>query len=46
LLDEHWIRKTWSDAVTKAIQETNLVVFPEACPWTMEQAMNPEFLPE
>jgi len=46
LLDEHWIRKTWSDAVTKAIEETNLVVFPEACPWTMEQAMNPEFLPE
>ena len=46
LLDEHWIRKTWADAVTRAVAETDLDVFPDACPWTMAQAMNPEFLPE
>ena len=46
LLDEHWIRKTWADAVAKAVEETDLVVFPETCPWSMDQAMDPEFLPE
>ncbi|TAM52286.1 MAG: DUF29 domain-containing protein [Paraburkholderia sp.] len=46
LTDVHWIRKTWADAVSKAVEETDLALFPEACPWTMEQAMNPEFLPE
>ncbi len=46
LIDEHWIRKTWADAVAKAVEETDLAVFPDACPWSMEQAMNPEFLPD
>lgn len=46
LLDEHWIRKTWADAVARAVGETDLDVFPEACPWTMEQAVNLAFLPE
>ena len=45
LTDEHWIRKAWADAVAKAVEDTDLAVFPEACPWPMEQAMNPEFLP-
>ena len=46
LLDEHWLRKTWADAVARAVGETDLDVFPDACPWTMVQAMNLEFLPE
>lgn len=41
---EHGIRKTWADVVSKAVEETGLAVFPEACPSTMEPAMNPEFL--
>lgn len=45
LTDEHWMRKTWADAVAKAVEETDLTTFPEACPWPMEQATNPEFLP-
>jgi len=46
LIDERWIRKTWADAVAKAVEETDLDVFPEACPWTMEQVLDPGFLPE
>jgi hypothetical protein len=46
LTDAHWIRKTWADAVAKAIEETDLAVFPDDCPWSMEQAINPDFLPD
>ncbi|MGN6665555.1 MAG: DUF29 domain-containing protein [Trinickia sp.] len=46
LTDDHWVRKTWADAVAKAVEETDLAVFPDNCPWSMEQAMNPEFFPD
>jgi hypothetical protein len=35
----------WSDAVAKASEETGLGEFPESCPWTFDQIMNPEFWP-
>ncbi|HTH74653.1 MAG TPA: DUF29 domain-containing protein [Trinickia sp.] len=46
LHDNDWIYDIWSDAVVKAIEETDLSVFPEACPWSMQQALDPEFLPD
>lgn len=45
LSDEHWTRKTWADAVSKAVQETGLDVFPDTCPWSMQQALDADFFP-
>ena len=40
-----WWSDVWSDAVAKASEATGLSEFPESCPWTFDQIMNPEFLP-
>lgn len=45
LSDERWTRKIWADAVTKAIDETGLDVFPETLPWSMPQILNTDFYP-
>ncbi len=41
------IKKAYGYAVTGAIRETGLSikVFPQECPWTYEQFMNPDFWP-
>jgi hypothetical protein len=45
--DAQWLDVVWSKAVLSAENETELEgVFPESCPWTMEQVMDPVFLPE
>ncbi|MGD7453538.1 DUF29 family protein [Ralstonia pseudosolanacearum] len=36
----------WADAVSAAVDETGLDVFPEQWPWTPEQVLSPEFYPE
>ncbi|MEY2875229.1 MAG: hypothetical protein RLZZ373_2600 [Pseudomonadota bacterium] len=46
LADERWLRGTWSDAVTKAIDETGLDDFPEVCPWAMDLVLSVDFFPE
>ena len=46
LNDSDWLAKIWADAVARAIDETGLDVFPESCPWTTEQILNQEFLPD
>ncbi|EBR9320723.1 DUF29 domain-containing protein [Salmonella enterica subsp. enterica serovar Panama] len=46
LTDEKWISGVWSDALTIAVSETGLAVFPEECIWTMPQALSPEFYPD
>ena len=47
LSEPDWVMGTWADAVSKAIEETGLDVFPEACPWSMEQqVLSQAFLPE
>lgn len=40
--------KAYPMAVREAVQESGLPksLFPATCPWTFEQAMNPEFWPE
>jgi hypothetical protein len=45
LRDSFWWSDVWSDAVAKASEETGLGEFPECCPWTFDQIMNPEFWP-
>jgi hypothetical protein len=44
--DEDWMDLVWDKAVTAASNETGLEVFPELCPWSIEQIMDGEFLPE
>ena len=48
LQDTEWWEDTWGDAITQASKETGieLTVFPESCPWTSEQILDQEFLPE
>ncbi len=46
LKDENWLEGVWADAVTKAIAETGLDLFPEDCPWPIEQVLSQEFYPD
>lgn len=45
LADAEWLAIVWSDAVTLAIKETGLELFPENCPWTVDDILNQEWLP-
>jgi hypothetical protein len=45
LNDCEWLAGVWCDAVSQAAQETGLGDFPESCPWTFDQIMNPDFRP-
>ncbi|RBP03472.1 uncharacterized protein DUF29 [Roseiarcus fermentans] len=48
LHDPEWQADIWLDALKAAIGETGLdrAVFPAASPWTVEQALDPEFWPD
>jgi len=48
LRDPEWRDDIWLDALKAAIAETGLdpAVFPNACPWPIEQALDPEFWPD
>ncbi len=48
LRDPEWQDDIWLDALKAAISETGLdpAVFPGACPWPVEQALDPDFWPE
>lgn len=46
LSDDDWKQAVWSDAISKAAEETGLDTFPETCPWTTEQILNPAFFPD
>ncbi len=47
LQDAEWWPAIWADALEIATKETGLWydAFPESCPWTFDQIMNPEFWP-
>ena len=45
LADPNWQEAVWADAVAKAIDETGLDVFPEDCPWRVEQVLAADFYP-
>jgi Domain of unknown function DUF29 len=46
LSDADWLTGTWADAVSKAVEETGLDVFPEDLPWSTEHILSTEFYPE
>ncbi|WP_416669291.1 DUF29 domain-containing protein [Egbenema bharatensis] len=39
------VQDSYLEALALAIRETNLEVFPEPCPYTVEQVLNEPFLP-
>lgn len=43
--DLNWQEGVWADAIAKAIDETGLDLFPENCPWEIEQVLSPDFYP-
>jgi hypothetical protein len=45
LNDANWLEGVWADAVTRAIDETGLTLFPDDCPWTAEQILSNDFYP-
>jgi hypothetical protein len=48
LNDPDWWADAWDDAVEAASKETGLsyTTFPETCPWSMEQTLDPTFFPD
>ncbi len=46
--DPDWQAAVWLDARAHARKETGLAeeVLPDACPWTMDEAADPDFWPE
>jgi hypothetical protein len=51
LEDEDWLDDAWSDALALARKETGLedtgrIVFPESCPWAIEDVLKEGWLPE
>jgi len=46
LNDGAWWEEIWADAVSLAIQETGLDLFPESCPWSLVEMLSGEWLPE
>jgi hypothetical protein len=45
LSDAEWWEVVWGDAISQAASDTGIGDFPESCPWTFDEIMNPEFWP-
>ena len=46
LLNElEWVEGVWGDAITQAITETNLSIFPEVCPWSIADVLSENWMP-
>ena len=43
--DEEWLADAFSDAVGLASEQTGIQEFPETCPWTIQQILDPNFQP-
>ena len=47
LADTEWWRLAWGDAVVQAEKETGIEhVFPEICPWSVDQVLTSDWLPD
>ncbi len=46
MTDADWLGEAWDDALAQATKETGLASFPDVCPWSAGEILNPEFLPE
>ena len=45
LTDVDWLDDAWVDAVALARKETGIVIFPEVCPWSMDDVLAEGWLP-
>ncbi|WP_295879060.1 DUF29 domain-containing protein [uncultured Thiohalocapsa sp.] len=45
LRDPDWWTDAWDDAVVKALADTGLEELPDACPWSLDQILAPDWLP-
>ncbi|SDX80247.1 protein of unknown function DUF29 [Allochromatium warmingii] len=45
LTEPQWWLGVWDDATAHAAQETGLADFPETCPWSAEQILDPLWFP-
>lgn len=46
IADREFAEGVWRDAVVLAVKETQSVQFPLECPWTLDQALAADFLPD
>jgi hypothetical protein len=45
LSDPDWMRVVWTRAIAQATEETGLDMFPETCPWPVDQVLTDGFYP-
>ena len=45
LTDVDWLDDSWVDAVALARKETGILIFPEVCPWSMDDVLAEGWLP-
>lgn len=45
LADPDWFADAWNDGRDLALREPGLSELPQACPWTLERIINPDWLP-
>ncbi|EYU15092.1 DUF29 domain-containing protein [Photorhabdus aegyptia] len=46
IADKDWFAKVWADAVSSAVDETWLDMFPDECAWNISQILSQEFYPD
>ncbi|WP_387489206.1 DUF29 family protein [Photorhabdus sp. RM96S] len=46
IADKNCFAKIWSDAVSSAVDETWLDMFPDECAWNISQILSQEFYPD
>jgi Domain of unknown function DUF29 len=46
LINPEWLDGIWADAVIRAIRETGISDFPDSCPWSMDDVLSVDWLPE
>jgi hypothetical protein len=44
--DREFAEGVWRDALVLAVKETQSVDYPMECPWSLEQALASDFLPD
>lgn len=46
LINPEWLDGVWADAVILAIRETGISDFSDSCPWSMDDVLSVDWLPE
>lgn len=45
LNEAEWLEVVWGDAIDQAVKETGLDSFPENCPWSIEDILTSDWMP-